>query len=630
MSIAASSISDVNQLIESQNPFDRPRLVRTHDIWEQKFPDVHSINGHISDAIFHEIEQIRSGQRSVLGVTIKAEKGFGKSHLISRIRRHSKETGSFFVYMSETDYSDLDRINSQFLNTLAISLKQMGSQNVMQWQELATLMLNQVYNTNYLPEHIVKQFSGALAKHSNLIDQLTAKICQLKSDIKDPYVVQAILWTLSPTRSIYAINWLAGRELTPTQADAMGLPVMKDEDREFRALGLATQVLDLIGDYQTIVICFDEVEPKNTDSRGLTTPQVVALLAKDLYSKLKRGILMMAIYPQTWSTQIKGMPQAESVIDRIGEKSFDLKPLNSDNIVALVSAWLQPFYADNQLTPPTPVYPFDENDLLELGKERPIIRDVLKWCCTNWGIEEREIEQAIDPLHQVEMAFQQELLALDGALNDYLDNSAVIADALFLGFWSLEGQKIGQVLVEEVQAVEAQAVDQKYLSFRVVGQDNGKLVKIGVSVVQESSAQYVSAALKRLINYKKFDFTRGCLVRSKAINPRTHGHQYLDQLVSELGGEWVLLKEKALQPLLAISFVYDACEEYEITEEQVFEFMAQRKIAETNYLIREILSDPSGEIPADAVDDDLMISGGNSSVQTNPSTESDELLVAFS
>ncbi|WP_059000663.1 P-loop NTPase fold protein [Leptolyngbya sp. NIES-2104] len=609
-----SALSDLHNLIASHNPFDRSPVVRTHDVWEQKFPDVPSINGHISDAIFQGIEQIRLGQRSVLGVTITAEKGLGKSHLISRLRRRFKEEGtSFFVYMSETDYSDLNRINSQFLSTLAYSLKQSGSQGVMQWQEIATFLVNQAYNTDRSPEYIIKQFPGAIAKRPALVDQLTAKICQLKPDIRDPYVVQAILWTLSPDRGIFAINWLSGSELTQTQADAMGLPVVREEDRESRALNIASQVLDLVGDYQTTVICFDEAEPKNTNAKGLSTPQVVALLAKDLYSKLKRGILMLSVLPDTWTQQVKVMPQAESIADRIGEKYFDLKYLNSDHVIDLVSTWLKLFYDAKGFTPPTPTYPFDENELRDLGKERPIARRVLKWCCENWEVPGAG-KPPIDPpdsLHQVEVAFQEQMLALDRDLDDYLEDSGLIGYALLVAFWSLEGQKVGQVMVEEVQDIEVTSADQGYLDFRIVGQDNGKTVKIGVCVLQESGARYVSAALKRLIDYKKFDLTRGCLVRSKAVRENTHGHQHLNRLLTELGGEWVLLKPKDIQALLAVSFVFAAHEEYEFEQEQVFEFMRQRKIAESSYLVQEILSDPSGQIPHDAIDEDQFITSGS-------------------
>jgi hypothetical protein len=608
---STSALSDLDELIASHNPFDRSPVVRTHDVWEQKFPDVASINSHISDAIFQGVEQIRSGQRSVLGVTIMAEKGLGKSHLISRLRRHFKEAGtSFFVYMSETDYSDLDRINSQFLNTLAYSLKQPGSFGVMQWQELATALVNQAYSTNHSPETILKQFPAVIAKRPAIVDQLTSKICQLKPDIRDPYVVQAILWTLASDRSIFAINWLSGNELTQTQADAMGLPVTREEDREVRALGIASQILDLIGSYQTIVICFDETEPKNINARGLTTPQVVALLAKDLYSKLQRGILILSIQPETWRDQVRAMPGAEAVVDRIGEKHFDLRALNSDDVVAVVSTWLQPFYTAKGLVPPTSTYPFNEDELRDFGKERPIVRKVLKWCAENWKAPSDLLQKVTlpDPLRQIEIAFQEQMLALDNSpLNDYFEDSAAIADALFIAFWSLEGQKIGQVIIEEVQAIEVTKADEGYLDFRLVVLDNGKRAKIGVCALQESGGKYVSAALKRLIDYKKFDFTRGCLVRSKAVNQNTLGYQHLNKLVQELGGEWALLRPKDIQPLLAISHVFDACEEYEFEEDQILEFMKRYKIAESNPLILEILSDPSGEIPKSAIDEDQFI-----------------------
>ncbi len=484
-------------------------------------------------------------------------------------------------------------------------------------------MVNQAYDTNHSPEIILKQFPGVIAKRPGLIDQLTSKICQLKPDIRDPYVVQAILWTLASDRSIFAINWLSGRELTQTQADAMGLPVTREEDQEVRALGIASQILDLIGSYQTIVICFDETEPKSTNAKGLTTPQVIALLAKDLYSKLKRGILILSVQPETWRDQVRAMPGAGSVVDRIGEKYFDLKALNSDDVVAVVSTWLKPFYAAKGLIPPTSTYPFNEDELREFGKERPIVRKVLKWCAENWKAPGGET-LSVDPpnaLHKIEVAFQEQMLALDDNIDDCFEDSGLISYALFVGFWSLEGQQVGQVIVKEVQYIEGKSADQGYLSFRIIGQDNGKPCNIGVSVLQESGGHFVNAALKRLIDYEKFGFTRGCLVRSKAINKNTQAHQKLETLLTELGGEWVLLRAKDIKPLLAIALVFDACEEYEFDEEQVFEFMRQQKIAESNYLIQEILSDPSGQIPNSAIDEDQFITSDTVITDTQEDAE---------
>jgi hypothetical protein len=223
MNSTPSAITDLNNAIKSENPFDRPLVVRSHDVWEQSFPDVPSINAHASNGVFQAIEQIRAEQCSVIGITIKAERGLGKSHLISRIRRRLQiEGGSFFVYMSE--YGDLNRINSKCLDTLASSLKQIGNQGVMQWRELATALVNEAIKKDYTPQQLSSRFPGALAQNPKLVDNLTAKVLQLKSNIENPYLIQAILWTLSPDKVSFAINWLSGRDLAQSQADVMGLP----------------------------------------------------------------------------------------------------------------------------------------------------------------------------------------------------------------------------------------------------------------------------------------------------------------------------------------------------------------------------------------------------------------------
>lgn len=600
----ASPITDINQLVEQHNPFDCSLVVKSHDVWESKFPDVPSINGHISAAIFKGIEQVRTGDRNVLGITITAEKGLGKSHLISRLRRQIKQDGTaFFVYMSETDYGDLNRINSMFLSTLAQSLQREGSSGARQWQELAALLLNEIFKVNYEPKIWIGNFPRQLATTPDLVNRLTAKICQLKPDIINPYVVQAIFWTLSPSMQSFAINWLSGKSLGKSQAEAMDLPPNHEGEREVNALAMATQILDLIGNYRTIAICLDEIEPKGSNSQGLTTPQVVASLAKDLYSKIKRGILIVATFPQTWQYSIKAMPQSESVIDRIGEKIFDLQYLSGDDVVALISAWLQPFYAKHGLTPPSPTYPFNDKDLRELGTERPIVRRVLQWCAENW-----QVSVPVNEFHGIEVAFQEQLLALETTINDRLNDSPIVAKALRLAFETTKGRTIDGVLVEDVQNIEVKAIDRGYLDFRLVAQERGVTHKIGVCVLQDSGAKFVSAAMKRLAEYEKFSFTRGCLVRSKDVKPKTQGRTILDNLLANRGGEWVVLKPEDIKPLLAMLAVYDAYEDYEFSQPKIIEFIQKTQIAENNYLIKEILSDPSGEIPKDAIDEDRMLS----------------------
>jgi hypothetical protein len=116
-----------------------------------------------------------------------------------------------------------------------------------------------------------------------------------------------------------------------------------------------------------------------------------------------------------------------------------------------------------------------------------------------------------------------------------------------------------------------------------------------------------------LIDYQTFDLTRGCLVRSQAkienIKKASKAYQLLEQLVAlEKGGEVVYLIEDQIKPLLAVRAVCKKCRDYNLTEDQVFDFISQKQITFENLLLREILSDPSGEMPVvDDEDESLLL-----------------------
>jgi hypothetical protein len=96
----------------------------------------------------------------------------------------------------------------------------------------------------------------------------------------------------------------------------------------------------------------------------------------------------------------------------------------------------------------------------------------------------------------------------------------------------------------------------------------------------------------------------------------------LKTLLKKQSGEWVLLRSEDIKPLLAISSIYYNFRNYELTEEQIFEFIKREEIAINNPLIREILSDPSGQEPDNLTDDGLPISipqnvNNNSDIEFN-------------
>ncbi|MFN6461315.1 MAG: hypothetical protein RMZ41_005645 [Nostoc sp. DedVER02] len=604
-----TNTSTIDELIRSQNPFAGHIVVRPQQIWGKSFPDVPSINAHASDAVFEAIEKISKGQCETVGITIASEKGAGKSHIMSRIRhRLEAENSSLFVYMSK--YDNLNQIKSQFLQSVASSLRAFGSQKVMQWQEIAAALINETKSWNYTPQQYINQYPNWLNQYSTkFLESLTELILGIKPQITNPYMVKAILWTLSTPHANYANYWLSGLELTQNQAEAMGLPNLKNEDREVEALNTVRQILDIISDYRIPVICFDELDNLEVSDSGFTTAQVIANLVKDMYNSLKKGIFLLAMYRETWEDQIRLLPQSEAVMDRLVSNQVDRLPirlnfLNPDDVIAIVSQWLQEFYQENKQIPPHPLYPFDENKLREIGKERPTVRSVLKWCADNFVPNGPIID---DPTtHPVQLYFDNELANVEASIDSLIEEEATIANALWLAFNSLIGETVEGVTIEDIEEITASAADDGYIDFRIV--DKNRKVRIGVTVVQQDG-KFIGAALNRLIDYRRFDLTRGCLVRSKKINSGAGlARERLRILLKEKGGEWVSLQSQDIKPLLAIYFVWYKKDSYELTEEEVFDFIEQKQLAINNPLIREILSDPSGQEPTNLTDDGLPIS----------------------
>ena len=616
--------SAVDNIIREHNPFEGNMVVRASQIWGKSFPDVPSINSHASNAVLEAVSKVRQGKLQTVGITITGEKGLGKTQVISRIRHQlQKNDQTLFIYMGK--YSSLNKIKCEFLQAVASSLRAYGKyQGIMQWQEIAAHLINEAKNLKYSPNQYIAKFRKPSSK---LVEGLVNQIIQTKPEINNPYLIRAILWTLAPqSLSIYANHWLAGHELTEKQAKTLGLPNPKQEDKEAEGFTTACQILDLVSDYKLPVICFDELDRTDVDDNGFTTAQIVASLSKDFYNNLKRGIFLLSMYEETWRDQVKVLPQAEAVLERIAnyptpKETIQLSYLNSESVVTVVSHWLKEFYDTHQVTPPSPLYPFDESKLREFGTQKPSVRDILNWCSHHWfvPIDEKEekitVEQnpntssvSVKPPHKspVEAAFRRELKEVEESIDDAMEDNDSIASALLIGFENLIGKTVNGV---EVESIDKFTGNNCYVQFKINGKDNGKDVKIGVAVIQQPNGIGVQARLSQLTDYERFDLTRGCLIRSRKISPNARSaRQYLNQLLHKKGGEWVALKPEHIKPLLAIFQVDKERESYELTSEDIQSYIDEKGLAINNPLIQEILSDPSGQEPDIITDDNILIS----------------------
>lgn len=596
-----SSLETISQAIQECNPFESNFIVKSHHVWDENFVDLTGLHAHVSNSILETVEKINSGQllSRTTGFTILAPKGVGKTHVLSRVRHQLKNKGEgFFIYMCE--YGNLSLIKHQFLQSLAFSLKKLGGQGVMQWQELATALVNLGMGKNYVPQKLVEQFPRVLAKKPEVISQLTNKVLQKCSDVDNPYIVKAILWTLSQSHAPFAINWLAGRELSEAQAKLMDLADVSKQDKDAEASSTARQILDLISYHTTPVICFDELDGTELADEidpmlgGFSRAQVVASLAKDVYNSLKRGILITAMYAQTWREEFQTIAKSGAIKDRIAHKEIELDLLRPDDVVMLVAFWLEKFYSERCLIAPHAVYPFEESQLRELG-DGVTVREILRWCANNFSAFK------VDPSEKLEEVYQQFLEDID----DFSDDSEAIANALAFGLQCLQGQTVENVLIKEIdREVKPQSKHKSYINFRIIGEESGQETKIGVCVAQYSHGRTVGACIKYLTLYEDLDLTRGCLVRSKIIQDNWQAaNTNLNQLLTYQGGEWVSFKDIEIKPLLALYKMYKELDKDSFNQDDFFQFINSKYPFSDNSLIREILSDPSGQIPQEIIDE---------------------------
>ncbi|CAD5919501.1 hypothetical protein PCC9214_00565 [Planktothrix tepida] len=633
--MTVSEFSNIDDLIQQHNPFAGHTVVRNSQVWNKSLPDAPSINAHVSDTVFEAISKINQDSMQTVGITVVGERGLGKTQVISRIRHHFKQTDQvLFIYMGE--YGEkLSKIKSKFLETLTSSLRAYGQyQGIMQWQEIAAHLINQAKGWNYTAEQYIPRFPDWLNQHSTkAIDHFTNLIFSKQNQIiENPYIVRAILWTLSSPHAMYATYWLSGMELAERQAQDMGLPNFKTGEKEAESFKTTCQILNLVSQYKIPLICFDELDaPLFDELTGFSLPQITASLAKDLFNNIKRGLFLLAMYKDTWSQNVRALPQAEAVIHRIasypqlGEPIY-LNYLKPDDIIVLVSQWLEEFYTKHQVVPPHYLYPFTQDQLIELGKQRPMARSILSWCSANWkskivpiSIKDNSVKPQPPIIindNLVKSAFETEIIEVEQKITDLLEDSDQLAETLAFSFERIIGKTIENVEIKSIQRFKQNTC---YLHFKINGIENSQPVKIGLAVIQQSGGAIVQAILRQLGDYQKFDLTRGCLVRSKTIGRNARSAQkYLKELQEEKGGEWVRIPEEDIKPLLAIYAVYKNQESYGLKPEQIFDFIEKSELVVKNPIICEILSDPSGQAPDGLIDEDIPIIIPPSSDDQNP------------
>ena len=455
-------------------------------------------------------------------------------------------------------------------------------------------------------KNLVKRFEDTdnAERNQKLIQELTKGFCKLKT-IQDPDIVRAIFWTLTDDEVAYASNWLGGKELAQYKANDLRLPTQN------QSFDTVLQILNIISEYNSLAICFDEMDIADFNDAGLRKAQVISNLVKELVENLKRGVILSVMMPGVWTNEVQAhMPAAVSTKMTTYTAPLNLQYLDSSTTVELVTFFLKDYYDARDITPPYPVYPFDESQLQDIGRGKPTVREVLKWCRENCKPilckDISENSQIIREENPVELAF---LAEMGDDFTNSLDNSLLIVDTLLFSLSRLVGETIKNVTITEVTtAFGKRGGKEPYINFKIIGQDGDKPLGIAVSIIQENSGHLLAAALKKLLKPEKFGLTRGCLVRSPEKPVSRHIKiNYLEPLASQ-GGEFVKLYPDGIKPLFALKMVHEKAEsDYKVSDEQIRQFIREYgekyQLGTFNPLLCEILSDPSYQTPQDLIDE---------------------------
>jgi hypothetical protein len=601
----------LNQIIEQYNPFTF-KVTTQSSVWNQEYSGVPEINQNAFNSIVKLIEDVDTGKSQSEGAAIVGERGLGKTQIFARLHHYLNSTDkAFFVYMGE--YDNLEAIKSEFLQALVYSLKREYCPNVTQWQALAAEMYFDAREDRPCTiENLVRKFPSVLGKNPNLINIWTNAIAKKCPDVKNVFLIRAILWTLLPETAPFAAMWLAGKTLSDESAKTLGLP----NDRETNSLAYAFDLLNLIIQYKTIVICFDELDaPAVCPRTGNTLAQVIASLAKDLRNNVNRLVILLSIFKETLRDQFTTDAQG-GASDRF-ERKIMLEALNEQASLALIEHRLLNFYEQHNVVPPYSFYPFEKDKLIsDFSKERATARQVLRYCEAHFTPPEPHVVDKTNgggitpppppPPDPVEEYYQQHLQNVQSDFDrleaNLLDDAEKITKALRFAFDHLIGQVVDEMKIFAVIDEQDQAYKDVVpfkVKVRKADSQKGHFAFIGIAVVQKK-LNSLTNALEKLVKFNEFNQTRVCLIRSEDIGGNKARGYALE--IIQKGGEWIQFHTDHIIPILALQSFLDKFgqdDQETLTEKQIWEYVSQKQILIDNPLIQEILSKPETRVSKD-------------------------------
>jgi len=582
---------------QGKNPLIWGKVVTVEDIWQEPIADLPDLNREVDDAVRNAIAQVRSQEADKLAIAIRGERGTGKSHAMARVRREIEtENCALFAYISPCLAPR--QPNSHALSCLVKNFSMASAEESTQWQRLAAKLILTLQGTpsadryrDYLdradrPQELHQFCRETLGKNRDrtfleFCENLSRSLIEVHPHL-DGDTLQAMLYLLFPHSRLSRIglDWLQGND--NDNFPRFRLPEIDRDALEKRAIAIFSQ-LDRIAKTANfpIVLCFDEIDttkPNITTGEGAI--EVACHSLDRLYASATNLVLLCCATPHTWDaiaahTQIENWQIVSTSLPTVEQK------------INWIQERLNWFYRCNDLNPNSypPLYPFQDNRVRTIAEETANLRTLMEEC-GNW-FDFEEVGLMRDKTRKLLDAYNELLhkIIIDKQDDDSL--AAIVSFAMKV----LPEAGSENVSVDAVESIKNSSHD---LHFAVSGYDflHRKPVRIGVRVCDANSDRVLDAVVAQLLDYDRYNITRGCLLRSLPIPPKwKHSRKRVDFLVHRRGGEMVQLFDDDIKALAAIERIYKQADSYGFTKAEVVNLVKTLNMAADNPLIREILSE---------------------------------------
>lgn len=597
------------------NPFKQESVISATEVWGKVMTDLPSLNQHIDETIACAIDQVKHQRDSAIGIAIKGDRGTGKSHVINRVWHNiCKDKIALFSYIPPC--MNPAEIDSHVRFNICRDFQKVDNQGITQWQKLAAFLIGELKHSSAhqkyqnliersgqpddLRDYIIQNVRSL--DYATFFDDLTEAILE-KYNSLDFDFLKATLFTLFKNRKIaqVALAWLRGED-HPSIRDA-GLPTctkQQQAQREIQVISQISKLAEIVS--MPIVICFDQLDAVGTDpNSGDSKAQSIARCIDRIYFQCSNVILLCCVISDTWR-EIEQM--GGGTRDRVGQWIVSTKPPTPDQMRELIRLRLLCFYeySNLEISDYPDFYPFNRDELdqkLEsLAGEAAGARSLFSnWCARKFEedlasptpLHGGEKNEKIDSKNFLEI--YEEVVKKIRIPSQVMDEE--IASVLYTSVQMLVGHTIANVRILDVTQISCNcSLDLHWL---VSGHEVifDQPVRIGVRVCETQNGNSFNAVMRRLLDYEKYNLTRGCLVRSTSIPMNwRRGKELATQLTQCQSGEVVVLKKEHIRPLLAIEQIHNQAADYGLTAEEVCKFVRDLRLIENNPLIDEILSAP--------------------------------------